>query len=286
MKLNDSLKKAIDVLNKKYKKQESDSILKTGIDFLEFEQGELIVLAAKPSMGKTAFSLSLVKELAVDNKESVGVIIPGTMAEEEIGQRLISICSGIDLWGIKNGLIKKDEIEQIHQAASKLFDMPIYLFNEPNCSFDEIEASIKNIVEAHHVRLIIVEGFEFIKELVDSGKKDYRMVLECLLSNFKLVANELHIPIMLIMNLPISEDENKPTLLDFKNHLVIPWVADKVLFIHRNRSLESTNEVDAKLIIAKNGSGCTGEIKLRFDTKTARFIWRRHDKKVNEQAVM
>ena len=93
MKLNDSLKKAIDVLDKKYKKQESDSILKTGVDFLEFEQGELIVLAAKPSMGKTAFSLSLVKELAVDNKESVGVIIPGTMAEEEFGQRLISICS-------------------------------------------------------------------------------------------------------------------------------------------------------------------------------------------------
>ena len=123
--------------------------------------------------------------------------------------------------------------------------------------------------------MIIVEGFEFIKELVDSDKKDYRMVLECLLDNFKFITSEYHVPIMLIMNLPTSEDENKPTLLDFKNHLVIPWVADKVLFIHRNCSLETTNEVDAKLIIAKNGSGCTGEMKLRFDTKTARFIWRR-----------
>ena len=197
------------------------------------------------------------------------------MAEEEVGQRLISMCSGIDLWGIKNGLIKKDEIEQIHQSTSKLSDMPIYLFNEPNCNFEEIEASIKNMVEAHHVRLIIVEGFEFIKELVDSEKADYRTILECMLGNFKFVANELHIPIMLIMNLPASEDENKPTLLDFKNHLVIPWVVDKVLFIHRNRSLESTSEVDARLIIAKDGSGCTGEMNLRFDKNTARFIWRK-----------
>lgn len=275
MTVNDSLKKTIDMLNGKYRKQGSDKTIKTGIDFLEFEQGELIVLAAKPSMGKTAFALSLVKKLAVDNKEPVGIIIPGTMAEEEVGQRLISMCYGIDLWGIKNGIIKKDEIERIDQTAKELFDIPIYFFNEPNCSFEEIEASIKNMVEAQHVKLIIVEGFEFIKELVDSEKEDYRMILECMINNFKFVANELHIPIMLIMNLPASEDENKPTLLDFKKYLVIPWMADKVLFIHRNRSLETTSEVDAKLIIAKNGSGCTGEIKLRFDTKTARFIWRR-----------
>lgn len=274
MTVNDSLKKAIEMLDKKYKKLESDKTLKTGIDFLEFEQGELIVLAARPSMGKTAFALSLVKKLAVDNKEPVGVIIPGTMLEEEVGQRLISMSSGINLYGIKNGLVKKNDIEKINQTAKDLIDTPVYLFNEPNCSFDKIEASIKNMVEVNHVKLIIVEGFEFIKELVDSEKKDYRTILECMINNFKFVANELNIPIMLVMNLSSSENENEPNLLDLKKHLVIPRVADKVLFIHRNRSLETANEVDAKLIIAKNGSGCTGDMKLRFDTKTARFIWR------------
>ncbi len=274
MTVNDSLKKAIEMLDKKYKKLESDKTLKTGIDFLEFEQGELIVLAARPSMGKTAFVLSLVKELAVDNKEPVGVITSGTMVDEEVGQRLISMCSDVDLCGLKNGLIKKNDVEKINQTSKDLLDTPVYLFNKPNCSFDEIEASIKNMVEVNHVKLIIVEGFDFIEELVDSEKKDYRTILECMINNFKFVANELNVPIMLVMNLSSSENENEPNLLDFKKHLVIPRVADKVLFIHRNLMLESTNEVDAKIIIAKNGSGCTGEMKLRFDTKTARFIWR------------
>ena len=116
-----------------------------------------------------------------------------------------------------------------------------------------------------------VEGFDFFAEIVDAEKEYYRYDLGSLMDSFKELALKHNIPIVLVMRLPSSDTDNEPGLLDFRKNLVVPYKADMVLFLHRDRIKDDINNIDTKLIISKNVCHATYDIPLLFYTNTGLF---------------
>lgn len=275
--IKDSVIKTIFDIDQKVKKinriYKSDDDLKTDFRILGFHKDELCILSSKPGMGKSAFVLSLIKQLAVEKKQPVGLISPGNFDDETLGQRLISICSGVDTCRVETGMMNGADLSSVQEAAGKVYGSPIEYYREPNCSYENAKKAIKIMVEKYHVRLVVVEDFEFLRELVDAEKQDYRKTLEGLLNQFKSLAWELIVPIMLVVDLPENNSDPfaLPTLFDFKKYMFIPYIADKVIFVHRDPEQDTVIN-DAKLFIAKNNYDMPSLIPIKFDIRTSLFF--------------
>ena len=271
----DSIKSAIldslDSLNARFKNSTNTNCLKTGFPMLEFDNGNLIVLAARKGIGKTAFALSLMKKLAVDKEVPVGYINTGTIDNLIIGNKFLSITSGVAACKIRSGMLKVKDVENINDAASCLFDAPIYTAINPNCCFDEFVLSAEFMLDEKAVKLIFIDSFEYFAELVDADNESYRYEIGKLMDSLKKFAVEHNIPIVLLMNLPPSEDGEEPCLEDFKKNLVIPYKADMVLFLHRERIKDDCKCIDTSLIIAKHVNHATYDIPLLFFPSTGSF---------------
>lgn len=248
----------------------NESLLETGFPYLSFQKEDLVVLASKPNIGKTNFVLSLISQLVLDKKTPVALISP-ILPECEIGIRLVSINSGIHLAKVRSGMLGKEEVEKIQDIAGRLFESPFYIYNEPNCSFKNIKKKAIELAMEKHIQLLIVDSSESLQDLVDTRESEYRTILTNLLREFSYLAIELHIPILITMNIPNYKSDLEPNLLDFKKYMVIPEEADKVIFLHRERNKTGFVKQDAKLIVAKNTSGPTCDISVRFYSSTGKF---------------
>ncbi len=283
--IHEVIERTIEVTEKKIKfshenqddseNPEVNDVVKTGFTSINFRGGELCVLSSKQGMGKTAFVMSLIKKLAVEQKQPVGFVNPGSFSDEYFGQRLLALSSGVNAIKIYTGILNVSEVTKIQAAAKELYAAPIEYFNEPNCSFDAAEGAIKNMVQKNHARLIIVEGFDFFQELVDAECHDYRGMLEQLLWRFQCLATELAVPIILVINFPQSDSDimTEPSLLDFKKYMIIPTWANKVIFVHIDLHSQIRNAChSASLIIAKNEYGPAAELSMLFDVRTCEFF--------------
>ncbi|MBB5224911.1 DnaB-like helicase C-terminal domain-containing protein [Treponema ruminis] len=274
--INEALNATLDCIEKKAKKRDMSETLQTGFGNLDFHKGELIILGAWPYIGKSTFAISLIKQIAVDNKNAVGLIIPGNFDNSQVSERMISMCSYIPIEKIHNAKLEDSDIKKIHDAATKIYDSPLYFMNTPNCSLIDIKIAIESMVKKK-AKLIVIEGFEFLEELVDSEPEWYRASIESILNNLKALAMEFDVPIMIVMDLPRPEDACEPRLTDFKKYMIIPRIADKVLFINRYRNKDNFICQEAKLIIAKNNNGSTGNIALLYQIRTGLFLDRARD---------
>lgn len=264
--------RVIEYIDGRYKSPDED-VLKTDFHFLSFQKDDLVVLAARPAIGKTAFVLSLANQLILKKKIPVGFVAP-VWSEEDIGMRLLAIETGVSIPKIRHGMLKVDDFRKILECAVQYFEAPFYLFNEPNCSFKAIKRTAINMAMENHIQLLIVDGFEYLQEMIDSEENHYRIKLTYLLSEFKRLAIELHIPVILVMEMPKTKHYYEPTLWDFRRYMIIPDRADKVLFLHRDRLQAYTKSQDAKLIVAKNNCGPTGDIDLEFYPDIVKFSWK------------
>ena len=261
--LNEAVNTLLKTVCTTQQKQEKNDSLKTGFGNLEFYDKELIILAARPYIGKSAFVLSMIKQICLDSKQSVGLIIPGNIDDTKVSEKLISICSQIPSAKIRYPAALDDE---------KITEAPLYVMNIPNCSLSDIKISINSMVEKS-AKLIVIEGFEFLKEIVDSDQKWYREDLEHMLVHLKYFAEGFNVPILVVMDLPWTEDGYEPRLTDFKKYMIIPRTADKVLFIFRDQLRDEVLYQDAKVVIAKNNNGEVGDIHILFHPATNSFIY-------------
>ena len=255
-------------IGSRYKsKTNNPDFIETGFCAIDFHRGDLIVIAARPSIGKTAFALSLANQIALHKKIPVGYISLGCTEETSFGGHLLSINSGVLMTKIRSGMFKVSDIEKLHKSAEILWESPIYLMNEPNSSFDTFAWKTQLMIDENQVQLIIINGFELFEELVDSEKEEYRNNLESLLENLKKFAVEQHIPIILEIELPPAESDTEPSLQDFKKYMIIPSMADMIILLNRNREKEE----EAQFHIAKNLNGWTGTVDLTYNQNTMSF---------------
>lgn len=259
-----------------YKQKNGKDYIKLGFGELDIKKGSLVVLASRPYAGVVSLCLSIVEKLSVKGKIPTGMILSGNWNLINIGKRLLAIDSGVSPFKMSSGNYCVKDFEKLQASAKRIYKSPFYAFNKPNCSFSDFASSARKMIEEKNVQLIFVEGFDCFEELVDASKETFRLELELLLNNFKNFAQEHNVAIALVTTVPAkdcddSEFDDYPDLLDFKNRLIVPHVADTVLFLQRERLKSDVDCEDAKLIVAKNNYGWQGQIALRYYPSSARF---------------
>lgn len=242
------------------------------------QKSDLIILAARPSVGKTAFAVNLAYNIA-KQKVPVG-IFSMEMSIDQVIDRFIALAGGVSLHDMRTGKLsqEQDELLRVTMACDELKNFPIYIDDSPSPNILQMRTMARRLQAEHGLGLIIVDYLQLM-----SGRRNYdspvQMVTE-ISRGLKGLAKELNIPIIALSQLSRaieSRDGHRPKLSDLRDSGSIEQDADLVMFIHREDKNKGRDQVDpskhnmAELIIAKHRNGPTAEIKFRIDPTTLRF---------------
>lgn len=254
---------------------------------LNFYKKELTVLASWPSIGKTALALNWAQDFAGNQNKSVGFISAGIPDSETLFLRLLSLESKITHSRITRGLLSVNDFKKIENACKKLYNLPIFISDIPNSKFKNIETIANNMVSKNKIEILFIDGFDYIYEIVVSKKlfcegalmaentEPYYDEINFIMDGFKYLAKELEIPIVLLFSVTPDVYENESTIASFEDKLAIPKIADKVIFLHRERDKDSAKWHNAEVIIAKDSHNPSGFVNLEFNRGTGKFRYQK-----------
>lgn len=264
------LPKLIENLETNYKAnfEDENQYVTTNFKNIYFKKGNLIILASRPCMGKTSLALNLLLNIATKKKKAVGYITCGEFDETDITRKLLGFSSEISMYKIKSAHLKLEDVEKLRKKSGELWEAPIFINDSPNILFEEFELAAKLMVEQQKVEIIFVDSYEYLKEVVDSDKDELPYIHKILLEEYKKAAQDLNIPIIMLMSLPHADDEYEPTISDFKENMIIPRTADVVYLLHRDRIKDDSKKYEATLITGKNINGLINYISLYFYPET------------------
>ncbi len=246
-----------------------------------WQNSNLIVVAARPSMGKTAFVLSMARNMAVDHKVPVA-LFSLEMGSDELVKRMISSETGLESEKLRNGKLENYEWEQLHLKIKDLIEAPIYVDDTPGLSIYELRAKSRRLKAKYDLGCIIIDYLQLMT--AGSNMKGNREQEVSLISRqLKIIAKELNVPVIALsqLNRGVEQrtgDAKKPMLSDLRESGAIEQDADMVLLIHRPERYGITEDSEgnsllgiADIIIAKHRNGAVGEIQLRFRKHFALF---------------
>ncbi|MDE5790673.1 MAG: replicative DNA helicase [Muribaculaceae bacterium] len=245
-----------------------------------WQNSDLIIIAARPAMGKTAFVLSMAKNMAVDFNTPIAIFTL-EMANVQLAKRLISNVADLNGEQIKSGKLTPEEWDRLNSRIRNVFSAPLYLDETPGLSITELRTKARRLVRERGVRMIMID---YLQLMTASGMKlgSREQEVSTISRSLKGLAKELNIPIIALSQLNRStetREDKRPVLSDLRESGAIEQDADIVCFIHRpeyyTKSTEDEHGNDirglAELIVAKHRSGAVGDVKLRFVSKYARF---------------
>lgn len=286
--INSLIEKAYRSLEKAAAKPDGISGLKTGFTKLDkmtsgWQNGELITIGARPAMGKTAFILSMLKNMAVDFKIPV-TLFSLEMSSQQVMNRLISNLCEIPNEKLKSGQLANYEWELLDYKIQDLIDSPIYIDDSPILKIDDICEKAYQYVKEYGVKLIAIDYIQLLYNKTRYTENNRYLELNYFTRRLKSLARELEIPIILVSQLNRGADNRegidgkRPQLTDLRDSGTICDDSDIVIFIHRPEYYkiyqdERGNDLRgmAEIIIAKNRNGVPGEVSLRFKGDFARF---------------
>ncbi len=244
-----------------------------------WQRSDLVIIAARPAMGKTAFVLSMAKNMA--EMGTPIAVFSLEMANVQLVNRLLVNACEISAEKIKNGNLEKYEWEQLMQRSRTLESLPIYLDDSAGLSIMELNTKARRLVKDHGVKLIIIDYLQLMNA---SGMKfgSREQEVSMISRSLKQLAKELDIPIIALsqLNRGVEKTEDKrPGLADLRESGAIEQDADMVIFIHRPEYYKITEdkvtgeslEGIAEIIIAKHRNGAVTDVRLRFRKELARF---------------
>lgn len=235
------------------------------------QKSNLLILAARPGQGKTAFMLNIAQNIAVKQQKPVG-IFSLEMSKEELVDRLLIGQADVDAWKLKTGRLNAEDFERISDAMGQLADSPIFIDDTPGVSLVEMRSKARRLQIEHNLSLLIVDYLQ----LIDPGKKYESRVQEVatISQSLKNLARELNIPVLSASQLSRAVEhrgEKKPQLADLRESGTIEQDADVVMFIYRPDTEVSSPMIPTKVLVAKHRNGPTGEIDLLFQGNRIRF---------------
>jgi replicative DNA helicase len=253
----------------------------TALDSLTsgFQDSELIIIGARPSMGKTALALTMIQHIAVEQK------IPAAMFSLEmpsqlICMRLLAQISRTDSEKIRKGILRDADLFKIFQDAGTCYEAPLYIADSPSTKMFDIRGMSRRLVREHGVKIIFIDYISLIS-IDDRDKKLQRNEQVAEISrSLKSLARELKIPVVALsqLNRDTEKTRHKPTLADIRESGSIEQDADVVIFIHRdkekqeeNASEDKTRGLDTELILAKQRNGPIGTVKVLFFPTFTKF---------------
>ena len=238
------------------------------------QKSDLIVLAARPAMGKTSFALSVMHQAAIKGKANV-LIFNLEMSKQQLGQKFLSMESRVDMSKLKVGDLSREDWDSIFVAVDRLAEAGIYIDDTPGVSISEIRSKARRLKAEKGLGLIVVD---YLQLMTLGGKVESRQQeITALSRQFKQLARELDVPIILLSQLSRSPDQrpdHRPTLSDLRESGAIEQDADMVIFLYRdgyyNKDTEDPNSCE--VIIAKQRSGPTGTVTVTWLDKLTRFV--------------
>lgn len=280
--LEDLLVGAFERIEELHKNKGALRGLKTGFYDLDkktagFQKGDLIIIGARPAMGKTTFAQNLSYNAASINKKGV-LFFSMEMASSEIVDRMVSDVSGIDNWKIRTGNLSSEDFAKLGQAMSEM-EVPIYIDDSSSMTILELRNKARRAAHDHDLGMIVVD---YLQLLQGSDRYAGNRVLEVteISRGLKTLARELEIPVVALAQLSrnvTGRDDPRPVLSDLRESGSIEQDADLVMFLHRpdyyrqnQDDFEPTNITE--LIIAKHRHGPVGKIELYFHPELLRFM--------------
>lgn len=255
--------------------------LKTGFRDLDkktagFQKGDLIIIGARPAMGKTTFAQNLAYNIASINKKGV-LFFSLEMAKNEIVDRMISAVSGIDNWGMRTGNLSDEEFQRIGDAMDEMDEMPIYIDDTSSMTIIELRNKARRAMHDHDIGIVIIDYLQLIQGGERYKGQRVQEVTE-ISRGLKILARELNIPVIALAQLSrnvTGRDDPRPVLSDLRESGSIEQDADLVMFLHRVDYYKKPEEEDTnitELIIRKHRHGAIGTIELYFDGARSRFM--------------
>ncbi len=281
------LKESFKTIEKLYESKEIVTGVPSGFTDIDkltsgFQSSDLIIIAGRPSMGKTAFCLNIAQYVAVEKKIPVA-FFSLEMSKEQLVMRMLCSEAQVDAHKVRGGFLGETDWPKLTRAAGTLSEAPIFIDDTAALSVLEMRAKARRIMAEHKLGLIIVDYLQLMRGRGLStrgraGTESREQEISEISRSLKALAKELNIPVIALsqLNRRVEERQNKrPQLADLRESGAIEQDADLIGFIYRdeiyNRSEENPNKGIAEVIIGKQRNGPVGEVKLAFIDKYASF---------------
>ena len=282
--MHEIIKEAIDGIKTRSKQEEG--LIGVGSGFTEldritagWQKSDLIIVASRPGMGKTAFALTMARNIAVDFKKPVAVFSL-EMAAVQLVMRLISSETEIPAEKLKKGILSDNEWDRLYSKTANLIDAPLFIDDTPALTIFELRAKSRRLKAQHKIELIILDYLQLMQG-AQEHKGNREQEISSISRSLKALSKELDIPIIALSQLSREVEKRtvkKPILSDLRESGSIEQDADMVLFIYRPEYYETTEDSYggptqgvAEVSIAKNRNGATKVIKLKFEASFAKF---------------
>ena len=283
--LREAMKEAFQLLQERYENQGTVTGLPTGFhDFDEMTAGlqpsDLIILAARPAMGKTTLALNMAEYAALKTKKAVAVYSM-EMSASQLAFRLISSIGRINATRLRTGQLEDEDWSRVNMAIKMLSDVKIFIDDTPALSPDVLRSKARRIKREHDLGLIVIDYLQLMT-VPGTGENRATEISE-ISRSLKALAKELNVPVVALSQLNRSLEtrtDKRPVMADLRESGAIEQDADMIVFIYRDDYYNKENSPDkglAEVIIGKQRSGPTGSFKLKFFGEYTRFDNLSHD---------
>ena len=280
------MKEAIDELQAKKTRKDGITGVPSGFIDLDnitsgWQPSDLVIIAGRPSMGKTAFVLSMMRNASIDHEMPIA-LFSLEMSSLQIVNRLISSEAELDSDKIKKGNLKDYEWQQLLHKTDQLNNAKIFIDDTPALSILELRAKSRRLKSQHDIRCIIVDYLQLMSGEYGKSSGNREQEIASISRSLKAIAKELNVPVLALSQLSRAVEtrggDKRPVLSDLRESGSIEQDADMVLFIYRADRYDITEDEDgnltagvAEVLLRKNRNGPTGKVKLKFIERFAKF---------------
>jgi replicative DNA helicase len=239
------------------------------------QAGEMLIVAARPSMGKTAFALNIAEHVAATNKQPVAVFSL-EMSRQQLAQRLLCSRSGVDSHKLRRNMLSGDDFAKLSLTVGELSEAPLYIDDTPGLTLLQLRAKARRLAARHHVQAVFIDYLQLMSQ---PGAESRQQEVSNISRGIKALARELSVPVVCLSQLnrsPEGREGHRPRMSDLRESGSIEQDADVVLMLHREdyyhkgeEEYQDTNV--AEVIITKQRNGPTGMVKLQFNAGSTRF---------------
>ncbi len=240
-----------------------------------FHKSDLVIIAARPSVGKTAFALSIARNMAVKYSVPVG-IFSLEMSAEQLAQRLLAMEARVDLHKLRTGMFTSDEWDRLTVATEKVYKSPIVVDDEPSLDPRTLRAKARRMKKEFGIDVIFVDYLQLMH--LKKGRESRQQEISEISRSLKLLARELDVVVVALSQLSRAveqREDKRPRLSDLRESGAIEQDADTVIFIYREEYYKKTERVhqphEAEIIIGKQRNGPIGTVRLIFDPSSVAF---------------
>lgn len=283
VKVGDVIYKAIDLLDRLHRRDLSILGIQTGFPDLDrvisgLRPGEMVVLAARPSIGKTALALNMVMNVALSAEPVPVGVFSLEMSTDLLVLRMLCSLARINLGDVRDGALAASRWQEITEKGQVLRDAPIFIDDSGQLDIVELRAKGRRMWREHNIRLLVVDYLQLLRPTTTNRNATRENEVSQMSGGLKALAKELGIPILVIaqLNRQAEQTGQRPKLSHLRESGAIEQDADIVALLHREREVETgtgglEEGMDAELIIAKHRNGPTGIVPLTFLPQYTRF---------------